>query len=115
MSLANAFVGADVRYRAHIMHATWGHLEAKRGEVQPGWFVFSIAAYEGTHVILDSDWGELPDSPGLYTAMQDYISQHGERGVVTRLEGHVRRFKNGSYQIGGKRRVVRVKPIGGAR
>lgn len=108
MSLAQAFAGSDARYRAEVMHQTWGHLEQRRGEVQTGWFVFSIAAYEGTHVILDSDWGALPDSPGLYEAMQDYIFRHGQRGVVTRLEGHVRRFKNGHYQIGGRRYQVRL-------
>jgi hypothetical protein len=96
------------------MHQTWGHLEQKRGDPQKGWFVFSIAAYGGDHVILGSDWGALPDSPGLYEAMMDYISRHGKRGVVIRLEGHVRRFKNGTYQIGGDRYVLKVKP-GGSR
>lgn len=108
MSLADAFAGSDARFRAQVMHQTWGHLEQRRGELQAGWFVYSIAAYSGHHVILDSDWGDLPDSPGLYDAMMDYMFRHGERGVVTRLEGHVRRFKNGKYQIGGRRYRVRL-------
>ena len=34
MSLADAFAGADARFRAQVMHATWGHLEQRR---QPNW------------------------------------------------------------------------------
>lgn len=110
MSLADAFAGSDARYRAHVMHATWGHLEQKRGTTTKGWFVFSIADYSGDHVILASDWGTLDDSPGLFDAMQDYMDRHGKRGVVHRLEGHVTRHANGVYRIGGKRYVVRLKP-----
>lgn len=90
------------------MFQTWGHLEAKRGTVHKGCFVFSIADYGGFHVILGSDWGDLDDSPGLHRAMMDYVGKHGARGKVHRLEGHVRRFKNGSYQIGGRRRIVKI-------
>lgn len=114
MSLRDAFHGSDAVYRAQVMHQTWGHLEQRRGEVQKGWFVFSISDYGGFHVILESDWGSLDDSPGLFEAMMDYVGHHGRRGVVMRLEGHVRRFKSGGYQIGGRRYVVRLKP-GGAR
>jgi hypothetical protein len=110
MDIAAIFGEYEARYRARVMHATWGHLEQKRGEIQTGYFVFTIAAYGGSHEILASDWGDLDDSPGLYTVMMDYIAKHGERGVVTRLEGHVRRFKNGSYQIGGRRYVIDLKP-----
>jgi len=46
MSLADAFVESDARYRAQVMYQTWGHLEQKRGELQRGWFVFSIAALQ---------------------------------------------------------------------
>jgi hypothetical protein len=42
--------------------------------------------------------------------MQDYMNRHAERGVVTRVEGHVTRYANGSYRIGGRRYVVRLKP-----
>lgn len=110
MSLAEVFGEYEATYRAHVMHATWGHLEQRRGEIQTGYFVFTIAAYGGDYAILASDWGDLDDSPGLYDAMMDYVEKHGKRGVVTRLEGHVRRFKNGSYQIGGRRYVVNLKP-----
>lgn len=110
MSMAEALAGADARYRAQVMHATWGHLEQKRGELQKGWFVFSIAAYSGHHVLLGSDWGKLSDSPGLWEAMMNYMDHHAKRGVVMRLEGHVRRFKNGNYQIGGRRYILRMKP-----
>jgi hypothetical protein len=92
------------------MHATWGHLEQKPGTTTKGWFVFTCAAYSGNYMLLDSDWGDLPDSPGLYDAMQNYMHRHAERGVVTRLEGHVTRYANGAYRIGGKRYVVRLKP-----
>jgi hypothetical protein len=109
MSLADAFAGCDAKFRAHVMHQTWGHLEQKRGELQTGWFVFSIAGYGGDIVVLSSDWGELDDSPGLFDVMMDYAERHGERGVITKLVGHVRRFKNGRYQIGGKRHVIKVK------
>ena len=110
MGLAEAFHGADARYKAHVMHATWGHLEQKRNTTTKGWFVFTIAGYQGFYCLLDSDWGDLPDSPGLYDAMYAYLTRHGKRGVVTRLEGHVTRYKNGSYRIGGKRYVVKIKP-----
>ena len=110
MSLEQAFAGVDARYRAQVMHETWGHLEQKRGELQRGWFTFAIADYGGQHVILASDWGALPDSPGLFIAMMDYVARHGVRGSTMRLEGHVRRFKNGSYQIGGRRYVIKLKP-----
>lgn len=105
-----AFAEPEAKYRAQVMHATWGHLEAKRGTRQPGWFAFSIAAYGGDYVILDSDWGSLADSPGLYMAMMDYIERYGKRGVVMRLEGAVVRYKNGKYRIVGKRRILRMKP-----
>jgi hypothetical protein len=110
MSLANAFVGSDARYKAQVIAATWGHLEMKTNTLQKGWFVFSITAYSGHHVILGSDWGDVPDSPGLYEAMEDYIFRHGKRGVVMRLEGHIRRYKNGAYRIGGKRKIMKIKP-----
>jgi hypothetical protein len=110
MSLADAFEGSDSNFKAHVMHSTWGHLEQQRGSETKGWFTFSICAYGGPHVILGSDWGNLDDSPGLFEVMEDYMYRHGQLGVVTRLEGHVRRFKNGNYQIGGKRYVVNIKP-----
>ena len=110
MSLADAFNGADGCYKAAVIHQTWGHLEQQIDTTTQGWFVFSIAAYSGHHVLLDSDWGKLDDSPGLFDAMQTYMSKHGLRGVVHRLEGHVTRFKNGNYRIGGRRYVVRLKP-----
>lgn len=109
-TFADAFASAEAKYRAQVMFQTWGHLEQRHGTKQPGWFVFSIAAYSGHHVLLDSDWGKLPDSPGLYNAMMDYAARHGERGVVMRLEGHVSRLKNGRYRIGGRRYVVNLKP-----
>lgn len=109
MSLADAFIEPEAAYKAAVMFQTWGHLEAKRGAVHKGYFVFSIAAYGGFHVILDADWKDLDDSPELHAAMLDYVFMHGKRGKVFRLEGHVRRFKNGNYQIGGLRRVVKLK------
>lgn len=109
-SFADAFAGTEAKYRAEVMFQTWGHLEQKQGTKQPGWFVFSIAAYSGHHVLLNSDWGKLPDSPGLHNAMMNYVERHGKRGVVTRLEGHVSRLKNGRYRIGGRRYVVNLKP-----
>lgn len=54
--------------------------------------------------------GRLPDSPGLHNAMMNYMDRHGKRGVVTRLEGHVSRLKNGMYRITGRRYVVNLKP-----
>lgn len=109
-TFAEVFVEPEARYRAAVMHATWGHLEQKRGETQRGWFVYTITAYGALHAILDSEWGSLDDSPGLYSAMMDYVGRHGKRGVVHRLEGHVTRCKNGRYRIGGRRYVVRLKP-----
>lgn len=114
-TIADAFIEPEAMYRAQVMHATWGHLEAKRGTTHKGWFAFTIAAYGGVYAILGSDWGDLDDSPGLYTAMHDYMGRHAKRGVVMCLDGHVTRFKNGSYRIGGKRRVVRLKPSKPAR
>lgn len=107
---AEAFAAPEGKYRAQVLKATFGHLEQKRGDVQPGWFVFSISDYGGQHVILGSDWGSLPDSPGLYWAMMDYVEEHGVRGQVTRLVGTVTRLQNGKYRISGKRQVVKMNP-----
>ena len=119
MSLADAFAGAEVHYRAEVYAATWGHLAPQPRQTYRGWILFAHSAYGGETCLINADFGDLDDSPWLYEDLQEYVEHHREvlpnnerEGNVYRFDGTYTKFKNGGCRFSGK---VRQLPTGGVK
>jgi hypothetical protein len=111
MSLADAFAPAEAQYKANVMFLTWGHLYPTPGHKYRGKIVFGVAGYSGVCFILTADWGDLPDSPILFEAMQQVFDKvkHSECGVWE-WEGELICYKNQKTRLtkGKVRRIISV-------
>lgn len=96
-----AFAPAQLAYSMIIQKETWGHLAPVKNRIYRGCIVFSISAY-GDMVILDSNWGKLPDSPWLFDAMHDFVFEDDKlvHGAIYRFDGTLRNYKfNGTRTV----------------
>ena len=106
------FAPIEARYAAEAIHSTFGHLDPKPNMVHKGTFTFTYTAFGQTYPI-DYDFEGLDSSPLIYDTLEDYMnscwkSKRIEEGFVYRVEGHLRRFKNGNARISGKLIKVNV-------
>lgn len=107
-AFADAFLPAEAEHRGRVMHATWGHLAPEPRKKYPGFMVFAFGQYRD--VVIESDYGALPDSPWLYTAEHDFaLDKAKDRGCIYRFDGTVMMCKNGKFKFSGKVRKVRTK------
>jgi hypothetical protein len=101
----------DAYNSAVAIHETFGHLDPKRNMIHKGWFMFTYTAWGQTEPI-DYDFKGLDSSPLIYSTLEEYMdscwkNKRIEEGKVYRVEGQLRRFKNGNARISGK--LVEVK------
>lgn len=107
MSLADAFVESESRYKAQVMHATFGHLEAEPGTEHEGAFLF-IYGQHGDMVVIESDFPTFGEGPRYFADRQDFMwDQIRDNGPcsevgVYRFVGKYKRFKNGNTRFTGK-------------
>lgn len=104
-------IEADNYNRVQI--ATFGHLAPKRSVAHPGFILFSLSAY-GDITVLDSEFGDVPDSPWLYEAMNDFAARHVTKKdrdgcAIYRFDGTMTMFKNGSFRFSGKTRPMNTE------
>ncbi len=104
MSLADAFAASDDRFRAEVMHSTWGHLRAPTGPVFHGTVVLAHSeyAYVGAVPVLVRIEG-VEDSPWFHEELCYYIQQRAGRrppGVYV-WTGTYRVMKNGRGRFSG--------------
>lgn len=87
-----------------VQKATWGHLAPRCNKKYTGTIVFSISAY-GDMVVIDADFGDLPDSPWLFEALHEFpFADEGlVHGAVYRFDGI---FRN--YKFEGSRTVISI-------
>jgi hypothetical protein len=67
-----AFAPVLLSQKQAVLKDTWGHLAPVRGKSYRGYIVFTKTAY-GDLSIVDSDFNNLPDSPWLFDAMNDFV------------------------------------------
>lgn len=113
MSLADAFLPAEVDHRNRVMQATWGHLAAKRNVKHPGHILFACGEF-GDFICIRSDFKDVESSPWYYDHLHKFIAKkvgfdRSARGKVYRFDGHYRLCLNGVGQFIGKVRVIRMK------
>ena len=80
---------------------TWGHLAPEQNKTYRGYIVFTLTVY-GDMTIIDSDFGELPDSPWLFDAMNEFVFDDRSlpEGAVFRWEGTFRNYRfNGTQTV----------------
>jgi len=90
-----------------VLKDTWGHLAPVHGKSYRGYIVFTKTAY-GDLEIVDADFTDLPDSPWLFDAMNDFVFDDLKSladGAVYRFEGT---FRN--YRFRGKRTTIYSPP-----
>ena len=101
MSLADAFAPIEALNREIVLHNTFGHLAPVPGKKYTGTILVAQGNYRDT-VLLDSDFGELPDSPWLYDDLQRFIeTAPSESPAVYRWSGWYIQYKNGNHRFGG--------------
>jgi hypothetical protein len=106
MSYAEIFAETDAKYKAQIMYATWGHLDAAPGTVHKGSFLF-IHGQHGDMATIESDFPTFGEGPGYFSDRQEFIWEQvkdngpcSETGIYL-FEGAYRRFKNGNTRFTG--------------
>jgi hypothetical protein len=117
MSLASAFAEVEAYNRALVEHQTWGHLAPKPKVIYPGYVVFTHGCF-GDITVIESEFGELPDSPWFYRALHEYVgdfivpprkNEMKMRGGIWRFDGYCKMFKNGRIKFSGKVRPMRIE------
>jgi hypothetical protein len=91
-----AFAESEGIYKAQVMAATWGHLDAKPGDIHKIKVLFCLTCY-GEFTVIDYLCKTLQGGPGLYSHLNDFIS----RDRFKPKEGRVYAFA-GTYRVGKK-------------
>ena len=72
---------------------TWGHLAPCQDFTYEGHIIFALGAFGGDRMVIDADFEDLPASPWLFQALNDFIGDHqGEAGGVYRFDGTFRNY-----------------------
>lgn len=94
-----------------VMDGTWGHLRANPHRAYSGTVTFAEGCFNVGTVIIDYDFGDLPDSPWLMAHLQetvdewvDFLVGEGEfkQGTVYRWAGIYRFSKAGGPRFDGE-------------
>lgn len=100
----------EARYKAGVMHETWGHLEPKPG-LYPGWLVFANGTCDD-RIIIDWDFAGVNACPGVHFDVEAFIDEkcdgRASQTGVYRLDGTYRRFKNGKGRVAGRLRKIKT-------
>ena len=89
------------RKEEQVMQDTWGHLAPKINKTYKGTMIYAHSVY-GDIVLLYSNFKNLDDSPWLFEAMQDYLSEHCENEGVYQWEGRLTVHDCAGYCFGGE-------------
>jgi len=101
MSLESAMQPIEFEYVNDVLKATWGHLAPKKDKEYRGQIVWTISLYEGQNPVpMIVDFGDLPDSPWMYEAVNDLLLDikevagcEVEPGNVYRWRGTFKNYK----------------------
>ena len=88
------------RKKQQVMQSTFGHLAPKEGKTYKGTMIYVHGEF-GDIVLLAADFKKLNDSPWLYGAMADYLSEHCEAEGIYKWTGQMTK-ENDHYFFGGK-------------
>lgn len=105
-SMAEIMAEPEARYKAAVMHATWGHMEAPPGTTHNGRIMFTVTEWNEA-IAISSNFSTMPGSgPLFYNSLNDYISSIAdklslEEGGVYLFRGRYVRYKNGNDKFSG--------------
>lgn len=116
-TMDDVFAPVEAKYKAEVMFQTWGHQDAKVGEVHHGWFTF-IHGQHGDMAVLESDFPTFGEGPGYFAHRDDFIWSKvkndgpcSEVGLY-RFDGSYRLNKRtGSGIFTGKVQRLRHEPV----
>ncbi len=89
-----AFAPIEAHYKREVFKSTWGNLAPIKNKQYKGYILFCVSVYQsGTHFIINSEFGELEDSPWFYDSMHEFIySLKLQEGGVYRFNGCVKNY-----------------------
>jgi len=91
-TIAEAFIPVEEAYKDAVMENTWGHLAPRRNAQHKGSMLFARSEY-GDLVILNSAFDGLDDSPWLFQAMMDFVSDNTPEPGIYKFTGRFRNYK----------------------
>lgn len=97
MPWIDAFIPAEIEYRAQVMANTWGHLAPKKGKTYRGRIVYAVGCFGSDHLnptAIVSEFEGLDESPWFFDALTEFIGeQGGEPGCVYECKGTFRNYE----------------------
>ena len=88
--MAEAMMTWEAAERERVYAETWGHLAPAKGRTYPATIVFCKTTYGDYSLIQDN----LPNSPWMYSALQDFIADNaGDDGEILKFVGTFRNYK----------------------
>lgn len=97
MSLAHIGAQIEEDNRAVVLAQTFGHLAPQQDSVYSGYIVLAHSGYGDGSVIIEAEFGDLPDSPWFYDGMNEFILDHADELGQERF-GRVFRW-TGTYEF----------------
>lgn len=90
---SSLFTESDAMYKASVMHNTWGHLDAKPGEIYP---CKLVVACDGRQILIVSSTCKAC-GPAFHYDSEEYffkkLAEKGKEGVFI-FEGTYQMYKN---------------------
>lgn len=100
------FREAEAEHKAQVMYETFGHLDARPGEVHAGYFVF-INGQHGDLCVVRSNFPTFGEGPGYFSDREDYLWELCKPGGPCEQFG-IYRF-DGEYRLPKRRDGRRFK------
>ena len=99
--MGNIYMVVSPTKKEEVMKDTWGHLAPEPRKKYPCKLL--IATNRSDSIIVEQDFGGLPDSPWLYDDTQDFLYESVEvlEPGIYLFVGWYKQFKNGKGIFGG--------------